>query len=1577
MKCPTKTKSAEADAKSFLHTNDVIDDNMNILNHKEFEAHNELITKKGIENYGIKADWFTIQNNKAIANKEAFEAVDFINQVKYNGKQVDVSSNDYLRQLNARNLQSHIIDQERLKENNEAVACYQQMIEGTYTFKDPTFITKDDKSEDEIPMGHMPRLIQQREVRLKNVNERILETERLIKINKDNPTHFKALTLDSNNLKKKKEELENDISAIKKIDTKAPALFEEYVRHDLDRLSDLVNSDDVRDNKEASDIIEMIQKIGDFSSANTLKLNGHPIYEHDEMFDKDDNFQLHDSIIEPLRNWADEAGKFKIQLEAKQLNNVVKRFNELSQVKEFYDNKKFTSQELLAARKDAHWIDMMLYDVKSGLFGNNGSFAQSLVIESNNVYRKYIADISNYATEEINRVLPHVTKKLNEMGYGFHSLGIGKVSLFHGVRWTLFRQQYKNGDKTRDLASKYSIEYKDAKNKMIAEFWKSFKGANSFSDATKVFIKRNAWIRQNTLFVNPALLEDLKNNSKFSNISHLFSNDNDTINKHTQDIKNLVGDIHFHKIIEEQKHKLQEYQAQLELKTDELLDNESKNDINDLSEKSKTELLIWKAQNSPFEAANYMNNGDSPIEIGNKKVHPVALNYNDIIPLKEINRKESDFYDKNYQKIEDEPILKEFYDVAHETLNRIFDVLDYSDQQKLNAETLPLREKQIIELLTNEGNSFYKNVIPAFVKLEDNLRSILGIKKQNPITSDMLDGLSEHPPDSINKSFISDNIDKINTIAKTRYSLFTSKYNIGRVVLSPKMTVEQMKNAKLNKVTKKTALILNNLNRDRILDLIRPYLRANDPYLFAANDTVIPIGKIIYNATQNEIVEENSFDLPKMLKVYAHLVANYAAQKEMLPYMQIAKKYYESIKKLQTTNTQEVKSHTSGKDYTKGLRVNANKQMDNWYQRVILNNMGLRNQYGVTDKKIYTVEERKQIKELDEAISLEKNKKIKEDLIAQKEALGSFLAGSGIVDAILAQTRFLSLAYNLSSGLNNFMGGQTDNEMNSHLYLSNPDYITTVTPLEMIYANLASMTGKSHMPEKIAKSMCLMEKYDLLKNASNVLQKPTMRGAFASMNRFSPYYELKKGEDYNQTPINMAILKDTEILDKNGNKSNIFDATRAEYNKTYDTWELKLKNEFDTKHNRENWLESNGEDYKKYKERAEAIITDIHGDYNPRGGMMAKSYQIGQATTMFKGWMPRQYLVRFAAAQDRIDLGKEYGKDWGGRYKSHTPLSFAIHGSMLGMFTGGPMGALAGFGIGLGLGLGVQHNTKSVHSLGILSELLNINKILARKLLGFAVNPLPRAFTGKTIIKTDYDKLYDKMKSPTFTRQDFRRYQSCMSDMAVTLVMIGGIMITKAALWDDRKKKKDMTDEDKRKRAMHNFFANKFISLSNEITSYLDIVEGGKNIGMPIMRTFNNIQTLIKDFDNFTQGWNIAGGSSNNAGQSILWNQTKKTLIPGLLAHPFTFGFQNAEQQQFQTTPFDKWFWSDEKKAKTHLKLEKAEEKDELDEQVENGELDEKQEKKILKHDFPVKKKHQTYKDLFKKHKERQEQESE
>jgi hypothetical protein len=418
----------------------------------------------------------------------------------------------------------------------------------------------------------------------------------------------------------------------------------------------------------------------------------------------------------------------------------------------------------------------------------------------------------------------------------------------------------------------------------------------------------------------------------------------------------------------------------------------------------------------------------------------------------------------------------------------------------------------------------------------------------------------------------------------------------------------------------------------------------------------------------------------------------------------------------------------------------------------------------------------------------------------------------------------------------------------------------------------------------------------------------------------------------------ISILLDIQILDKNGNSSNVWDA--------FEETGL-LKEEFRTENNIKNWEEANGDQYNDFSSKVKKTIVNAHGDYDELRGNFASERLSGKALLMFKRWMARQFYQRFALVpQPDIEVGVENYK---GRYLSHTPASGMLHGAIigfggLGLLGAGPLGLLIGGSAGFMAGKFYGANT----GMNFIQESALVTKELFMNMMRIPINNI----SGKNVIKSE--KINQKLSETELDQRDVRNFRANLVDMSMTLAWVGLLLFTKALLWDDE------DEEDDTRRQAHNLLANRFMQLSSSASMYANPNEAWKNSfgDMSILKFLNDVAKTAIEAENFIEGKDTIS-SGPNAGESRLYNQFSKTFFPGILKPGLGFGGQ--ADRQFEKSPFDSWFYGDEKIAKTRATEIRAIYRNQLQE---SGVKEEEIEKEVNKRYRP-KKSEESYTELL------------
>ena len=413
----------------------------------------------------------------------------------------------------------------------------------------------------------------------------------------------------------------------------------------------------------------------------------------------------------------------------------------------------------------------------------------------------------------------------------------------------------------------------------------------------------------------------------------------------------------------------------------------------------------------------------------------------------------------------------------------------------------------------------------------------------------------------------------------------------------------------------------------------------------------------------------------------------------------------------------------------------------------------------------------------------------------------------------------------------------------------------------------------------------------MLQDSNNELQKASIKTPLNYLDYVSPYTGNKRIEYLNQTPVMVAIMLDTEITGKNGDKSNLWDALNADGT---------LKPNFATEENIKDWEEGNGPKAKEFKKNVSNAIVTAHGNYDKLRGMMAKESIIGKTVMMFKTWMGSQLYQRLAIEQD--DLSSNARK-YKGRYRSHTKMSAALHGAIGGFAFAGLPGLAGGAILGAGIAIyaGKAKSEMEMQGyIGMLKESAFLLKGLMRKMAGTPINYL----SGREIIK-EYSN-YDKLQGSNFTERDMKNMKSLIAEMSTTLTFVLLGMLGKSLLWDD-----DDEDDDPR-RIAHNITMNYVAQLVGSATSYLYLPSIAKSYSTTALGTFlDNTGKVIAALEDYQSGNDIALTGSN-AGESKLLKAAEKIALPAFMKDDM-LGFGTLAERQFKPQFYDDWFWDSEK----------------------------------------------------------------
>jgi len=1336
--------------------------------------------------------------------------------------------------------------------------------------------------------------------------------------------------------------LEVEIQKIENASELSMDQFKYQAQRDLERVRQLLNPtnnfvDDFENAEEARKILNFYKALR-FSAKNNDVANSqqdrkHPFFNLKEIYDKEGNValprELTDIFNELASTFEEEEGKYMNAQRAL----VEKIINANPKVMQLYGELNYDQiTNPLNDLDGVAWVDMMIMDVTKGIFSKNGIIPQIAMTIIQDNMAEQISEHKRFE-EKHNALLPKVQKALKALN---QSVGLANVS------FDMFFQKAL-GRNTGKLVNRYSQEYFDEISSVMNNYKEERIKARAIEDKEtrdrafkRATEKKNKWFRENTLMLDVRRLPEIQ--QLFPEFEMMFEDDG---GNHRQQLIDEIDEIGYQEELKKQIKELKKFVAWKNATTETFLEQVGVSEVKDLSKEDLETLQLAIASQNPFNATEFFYQ-NKETKIGGKNVIH-QMTYNISIPRKTnpSTGQSTGFYDKNYEKIEKNKDLKEYYDLVKSRMEHVVEMFPEEVRQELFTNSLPLVRKSVTEILSDPNISILQRISNAFREVYEMIAAGFGVNVQDSITYENFDVVTSDVEQRVNTQFLNNNKQRI----RDRFNIESRKMN--NILKAAGIDI---------KINRSTVLPVSQLPSPAIKMLAEKLkVPANIRSIENKVGTSIRISDVLYKTTLSDVVEEHSLDIPKIVKYYSLMSAEYNARQQSLPLINTLKTHYQQIKKLKTNNVGKpiVSSEDPDKVMTDGLRGRANTQFESWFNRVVLGNYGgkefgvmestLEEKKDLADKikaamtgRVLTRDEQKQRKDLNDLIDKETDPVEKQKLIDQRDKLGKQIAGSAILNNLLNYVRYLGLGWNLSSSVTNFMEGQTANM----ILAATGDYFDS-----RHYYRAMHITGQSFIKNATfgafgqartvlpgaTKARFLIDRYDILQDSTNELQKASIKTPLNRLQALSPYELNKRVEYLNQAPIMVAVLLDTEITGKNGEKGNVWDAL---------TPDGKLKEEFATPENIQTWEEGTGEAYKNFKRKVNNAIVMAHGNYDQLRGMMAKEGVVGKALIMFKAWAGSQLYQRFAIEQDDIETGV---KGYKGRYRSFTKTSGAMFTSLAGFALAGPAGFVGGAMLGFGLGVysGNKSDVEVKAKMGMLTEMSFLLKALLRKSIGFPINMI----AGRELIaEADYSKLQGDLQNNKFTERDVKNTKALITEMSIILSYLSMMMVTKALLWDDD------DEEDDPKRMQHNIIVNRLNQLINSATSYINVSETWKNLvsTTPLFTFANNTVKLMSDMSEWLEG-NDIGTDGANGGDSKLAKTASKVILPSFARDPY-LGFGTAAERQFTKTNYDDWFWDDEKIERRVMQGKRLQ----LKSQLQDEGLDDKEIEKILNKRLPL-----------------------
>lgn len=1387
-------------------------------------------------------------------------------------------------------------------------------------------------------VGYFSKYIEQKNKQLKSKEEELNRVEGLSRDPKTKGAELQRLNKERIALKQEidgekilgKVGLKDEIATLEK--HAGSLAVAAYVRKDMDRLDQLTATNNPAYLKEALTLSDFYIAAGEFQHN-----DDNPFFMENDIYQPDTNgnitpnsaYLLPKDVMDQFRDWSNYAKGKKIEVEEKLKQVSVDIVNNNSAVQKTYgEDKKFDFSDLIYEKeglKDTDYASMWIMDITQGIWSHNGILPQtmfSLLTQEMNNEETGSREI-NEAIDEIN---PKVIDKLHKLNQSLKKLGIISSN---GVTYEIFKEKTKDGHETGNFITKFTPEFAKGMAKAVNKFWTAHKAASTIQDEqikkasfNQAFKDLRDWRRANTVIIDPAAIDEIITDPEFVEFTHKFNSIKATT--HKANLIKLIGQKEYDRQVADQKSKLRTYAADRQGFIDTLMVSEGVTDIKNLSAAGWNSIDLFEKRESPFHGAEEFNKVIYDVHINNYNRYntfvPRRVGIKQVIDKTGYNINFEDqtnqlgYYNENYEKyIETDADLSKFHDLLLASNDFIRSKLTFDQQKQFQANSLPSMLKSSAEVLldNSEHNNALRKLFASFSNMWETLRKSFGVIQQSEKDHTVINPITGKAEYKVNDSFLSKNYDAIKKKETIETTRFMQAYN---------STLPSTLLTKIGKFTTIQAYRLNPATQR----LLAEYLDVDISKLSSITGDNIEIGRIIKDYAVHTVVQSYSFDLAKLMKHGNHSAAVYSARNKALPVLDIMKNHYDSIKNPKINNVSKTLfSALTGKVSQIGERERAKSQMEDWFNRVVLGNYGLKHtgifgskkEGALIGEKIYSKEEKKEIKEINDLIKNETDQKKIDELVRLRDAVGRTRTTTALADNFMAWIRTMRLGFNLSSGVSNFIEGWMSNMIIS----ATGDYFD---PKEIYYGYSVARSsflknasfGKWEAGSS-KKNRVLMDKFRVLMDTYNELQKNSTKTLADKLDWLHPHSINSRVEFVNQSPIMIAMLRTMKIKDENGKESSVWDAYKDD-----GTLKDEFKKGANGQENIDNWEKLEGTQHKNFKDNLLGVLVKAHGNYDTMRGMMAKSTTVGKAFMMFKSWIPQQLYWRFAVEQPDILSGQ---KSFKGKYRSYGKGNALLHGAIVGTVAFGPIGLAVGGT--LGLALGAAYGADS--GVGALQESITSARILVAKMFGMPLNTA----AGKQLVDLSgksFDKSvgYTNSDGKVFTQQDANALKSNMADIGMQLMMFALMLMVKAMFWDD----KDKPDDNER--LAHNFLVNRLMNLSSQAGMYVNPTDISKST-IESNAIISYLKDVAKETDRVEllfEGRDVIQ-SGQNAGESGLLNQTKKMVMPGVFKSIETGGFDTQMERQIQKSPWDETFKSQESKDMEANKRERASRKNELE----------------------------------------------
>ena len=739
--------------------------------------------------------------------------------------------------------------------------------------------------------------------------------------------------------------------------------------------------------------------------------------------------------------------------------------------------------------------------------------------------------------------------------------------------YDILQQKYADGRKTNRLVYRFSPEFFEASQR-ARNLLLNNKSEKKYSEFAK-------WMEENEIMMNPIILFPTKLGDEYhwGQSENMYSDyDQAMREKHIQELKETLGERDFDMYMERMQEKINTFIFQYHQIKQGLMNNGLS------GQELEIQLKNWELENSPYYFAQRILHNKTLENSEGIIVRNIGYSFVESIPRKfRPDGSETGYYDKNYEKIQADPQLAEFYETLLGITHQLANMLPSEKRKELGINGLPFLAKDITELFA-KGN---------WIGMTEELM-------------DQMVNLTRSPDeDDIDRRDRDPQTGRVNF--KTRLHLNTGAEEVKSRVKAKMIEYRLQEAAYLKTLSvEERQAILNNVEMNFRKDIVNDLQSQRSEDLSTTMKAYI-MATVMYHHKAN--VED-------MLNIMSQFAGNRGAfvveggviqtNKETgLPIVEgEAKKKIESLRfNIEAFLTG--KTHkTQGKSDTKSYTSAEKKRKAEW------------------EKLLAEAESKLQSGELTQDAYDAHKEAIEEELAK----IGGTYEAAKFGDAALKWVQLKGLGWNMLAGLNNFAFGYVSNsiEAASGEFM---DEMSLAESRKMLGSSVARNLSFNHYSDSNTKKIRKMiELFDVLKDASTELYKAGNKSTIASRFRFlSPFQVVKRIEYVNQGQTFIAHMLFKKVKDLNGNEFSMWEAFDNN-----GVWKTEQFGEMDMV------------EFAHTKTSVDQLIKRLHGNYDELSPLKIKESIEGRALIQFKSWFPETWRKYFGKETPDYILGDQY-----------------------------------------------------------------------------------------------------------------------------------------------------------------------------------------------------------------------------------------------------------------------------------------------------------------------------------------------